>query len=316
MFRLFFTTVVVFCFTLLQCFAADNIVLRKEISVVRNNIFLGDICSFPSSGTNTAAEALKKLEVLSNLKPLGSVVIKKSFISSKLRRLGVNVSITGSDEVRVFRRGKLWTAKMFEQRALDIILTALDGDPGKPSIEFLNKFRPMALSVEPSIVNVFPYKWKPYGVFALRFDFMDGGKKSASQTVSIRLDRKVLVSVLSRDLTKNETISETSIETIPVFASKLPNRAILDLSEYIGWKLRNAASRGSIIRKRQLQKVYLVKRGELVNIFAENFGISLSAKGYAKKDGAKRDLIPVQNVTSGKVILGKVLGKNTVQVIF
>lgn len=84
----------------------------------------------------------------------------------------------------------------------------------------------------------------------------------------------------------------------------------------IGKKARITIRANQPVRADQVEKVPLVKSGQIVTIIAENGVIKISVSGKAHSSGAEGDIIRVQNLTSLKEIPAKVIDASTVQVAF
>ncbi len=98
--------------------------------------------------------------------------------------------------------------------------------------------------------------------------------------------------------------------------SSAPARICRSLSEVIGKKVR-IAMRGNLpVRSDFLEKVPLVKNGQLVTIIAENDVMRVTATGKAMNSGAEGDLVMVRNLSSNKDIPARVVDADTVKVDF
>ncbi len=94
------------------------------------------------------------------------------------------------------------------------------------------------------------------------------------------------------------------------------NRASRKLEEIVGKKARTTLRANQPVRTDQVEKVPLIKSGQIVTIIAENEVIKVSVTGKARSSGAAGDIIIVQNQNSFKEIPAKVLNATTVQVAF
>jgi len=88
------------------------------------------------------------------------------------------------------------------------------------------------------------------------------------------------------------------------------------LDAVIGKKARITLRANQPVRTDQVEKVPLIKSGQMVTIIAENGVMKISVTGKAHSSGAEGDLIRVQNLTSLKEIPARVIDATTVQVAF
>ncbi len=88
------------------------------------------------------------------------------------------------------------------------------------------------------------------------------------------------------------------------------------LDAVIGKKARITLRGNQPVRADQVEKVPLIKSGQMVTIVAENGVMKISVTGKAHSSGAEGDIIRVQNLTSLKEIPARVIDATTVQVAF
>ncbi len=88
------------------------------------------------------------------------------------------------------------------------------------------------------------------------------------------------------------------------------------IDDVIGKRTRTTLRSNQPVRADQVEKVPLVKTGQMVTIVAENEVLKISVSGKARSAGAEGDTIRVQNLTSLKEIPARVISATTVQVAF
>lgn len=98
--------------------------------------------------------------------------------------------------------------------------------------------------------------------------------------------------------------------------SNSSNRASRRIDDIIGKKARTTLKANQPVRTDQVEKVPLIKSGQMVTIIAENEVMKVSVAGKARSSGAEGDIITVQNQNSFKEIPARVLNATTVQVAF
>lgn len=106
------------------------------------------------------------------------------------------------------------------------------------------------------------------------------------------------VIVQKREITQNSHLAERSLDAV------------------IGKKTRTTIRSNQPVRADQLEKIAVVKSGQMVTIIAETGVLKISVTGKARSSGAEGDIIRVQNLTSLKEIPARVIDANTVQVSF
>lgn len=89
---------------------------------------------------------------------------------------------------------------------------------------------------------------------------------------------------------------------------------ITQLSDAVGKALRQPLSAGQVLRSSALHEVYLVHRGQMLEVQVQGTGFHISTEGQALGDGASGQTVRIRTAT-GKVLTGVVLGNGTVQVM-
>ncbi|MSN25025.1 MAG: flagellar basal body P-ring formation protein FlgA [Geobacter sp.] len=88
------------------------------------------------------------------------------------------------------------------------------------------------------------------------------------------------------------------------------------IEEIAGKKSRTTLKANQPVRADQVEKMPLIKSGQLVTIIAENEVMKVSVAGKARSSGAEGDIIMVQSQSSYKEIPARVISATTVQVAF
>jgi flagella basal body P-ring formation protein FlgA len=110
-----------------------------------------------------------------------------------------------------------------------------------------------------------------------------------------------------------EVVSETFFEKVP--------RDILGLSPdtYMSQELpkdtvlKSSVASGNVLRQASMNEKLLVKRGTMVDVEYRKGGVFVAIKGQALSDGARGELIPVQNINSQKKLYARVMTETTLQ---
>ena len=94
------------------------------------------------------------------------------------------------------------------------------------------------------------------------------------------------------------------------------SRVYRKIEEIAGKRARSTIKANQTIRPDQVEKVPLIKSGQMVTIIAENALLKISVAGKARSSGAEGDIIIVQNQNSLKEIPARVISATTVQIAF
>ncbi len=134
------------------------------------------------------------------------------------------------------------------------------------------------------------------------------------KTLSIPVKyRKVSYVVFSKtDIRKGEYITRDKVY-LKKYAGRT-NHMFTDLKEVIGQKARINIRKDTPLKEYMLVPDFLVLRGSNVKIIYNRGVIHIELLGKALENGKLNQIIKVRNISSGKVIPCKVIGRN--QVLF
>ena len=117
------------------------------------------------------------------------------------------------------------------------------------------------------------------------------------------------VAVASKTIPAGYLISEDHLKLQKV-DYKVPNDAISDLSGLQHLAANRLIHPGSVLRKRDLKKAKLVRRGEEVILSAGSDRYSIETTATALQDGYFGDQIKLKNINSNQVVRAVVSGSN------
>lgn len=133
----------------------------------------------------------------------------------------------------------------------------------------------------------------------------------ASARVEVMLD--VLVS--KRPLMRHQILMPEDLGTARIALSKAPvDRLPTDTVRSLRAAVRIPAGRP--ITRRMVEAIPVIHRGDRVTLLAQGPGLRITAQGEAREDGAPEGAIQVLNLTSRRMVQGRVLDAGTVEVGF
>jgi flagellar basal body P-ring formation protein FlgA len=118
-------------------------------------------------------------------------------------------------------------------------------------------------------------------------------------------------------LLKNGTIiAPDDIEFFQVDEFREGKRAFIDPDEVIGLKVVRNIEKNKVIKLNMVRKPVLVKQGDHVLIMAKMGVMKITTPGVAKEKGFRGSMIRVLNAKSKKVVYGRVVDSNIIEVNF
>lgn len=138
--------------------------------------------------------------------------------------------------------------------------------------------------------------------------------KNLSIPVEVEALAEMVVSL--RPLERGDVIGAGDVALQKRDLATAPGKVCRELEQVVGKKVRVAVRGNAPVRGDYLEKVPLVKYGQLVTIIAENGSLRVTAAGKTKGAGAEGDTVIVQNLSSKKDVHARVVDSGTVAVDF
>ncbi len=163
---------------------------------------------------------------------------------------------------------------------------------------------------------VAPQKWEGWGQITVTVLARQNNRLLSN--IPVRIDVAALADavVSLRQIEHGRTIAADDLTLQKCELTQSSHLGIRSLDEAVGKKARTTIRANQQVRTDQVEKIPLIKSGQLVTIIAENEVLKLSVSGKANSSGAEGDIIRVQNLTSLKEIPAKVINGSTVQIAF
>lgn len=163
---------------------------------------------------------------------------------------------------------------------------------------------------------VAPQQWEGWGNISVAVLARQNDK--VLRNIPVRLDVEALADtvVTLQQINYGELISAADVVLQKREITYNSHLAARTIDEVVGKKSRTTLRANQPVRADQVERVPLIKSGQIVTIIAENEVLKISVSGKARSSGAEGDMIRVQNLTSLKEIPARVIDASTVQVAF
>ena len=146
--------------------------------------------------------------------------------------------------------------------------------------------------------------------------FSLNGKRLGVARIWGYVDAKVKVVVAARPIPNKAILTKADLKLEEKRLSRLPQGVILNIKEALGKEVRMSLKPGRVLLKSQITEPPLIRRGQVVVIVARGKNIVVKAKGIALQDGSLNQRIKVKNLSSKKIVWGKVVSPDEVEVMF
>jgi flagella basal body P-ring formation protein FlgA len=163
---------------------------------------------------------------------------------------------------------------------------------------------------------VAPDRWEGWGNGNLALLVRVDDRLERNVPIPVEVEALAEMVVAVRPLDRGEIISPSDVAVQKRTLSRNQGKLLTNIEEAVGKRTRLAIRGNNPIRADHLERVPLVKSGQMVTIIAENEALRISAPGKARSSGAEGDRVMVQNLSSHKEIPARVVDAATVKVDF
>jgi len=308
----------IFCLFIGMTQAANGLEIsfKQKASVDDSVIRLGDIADFDAETEMTRALAtftVSQAPAPGEKCVLRSLTIKENLVAGQ--SLSREIRWTGSPAVTVLRRG----IHIGAERISTIIAEFIKKNKTNlPEAEM--RFVPSSLPL-PFVL--------PTGELSYEVIPSDPGILGSSRfSIIFRVDRKVVKNMSVRgkiEALAHVVVAATTLQRGQILSAGQLTTRVLDIStmdkvgssvqELVGKKLRRSLRAGSPVLASMVEELPLVHRGERVKIVANAGPMHLTTLGLAYSDGILNQMIQVKNISSNKVIYGRVAAPGIVEVM-
>jgi len=225
----------------------------------------------------------------------------------------------------------LWAAKARVDRAGDQSVTAQKFEEaivGAITEQFGRRNHHVSFQV------LFPQKplSVPGGKLSLEVEQLSGGARMGRRAFRVRLfiqgqffkmvnvvgelKTQATVTTPTRWIKPKEVVMADDVMEMTVDLPSLMHDFVLEDGEVIGKQVLRPIPPRQPIRKAMLDDPPLVHKGDRVTIEVRQGGLLVQTVGFAKAAGKSGEAIPVQNQSSGREVIGRIMGSGLVEVGF
>ncbi len=148
----------------------------------------------------------------------------------------------------------------------------------------------------------------------VRFAIWDNGSSFGEFGEPIRMSHFINCFYTKNLASRGSKLLSQNFTDRPVDVLKQHVGAVPSGTDLKGYELGVNLRENSLLKWNHLTKVALVKKGEIVDVFASGNGIYISMKGMALENGVEGGIVKVRNLSSDKEFQAKVLNEKSVKV--
>lgn len=154
-------------------------------------------------------------------------------------------------------------------------------------------------------------KFEPtHSSFRIKIEYNNGTYDSISGKYILFAE----MPVAARLIKVGEIVQASDLSSVKARLDSIKKGFVVDEKQIVGMLAKKHIPAGTMFRSQDIASPPVVKVNDPVNIVYSSGAINLKTTGIAMGNGAVGDMIKVKNESSGVVVLGQIINKNTVQV--
>ena len=150
----------------------------------------------------------------------------------------------------------------------------------------------------------------------VRFSISSDGLDLGEWGYPVKCSQMVDVAVAKVPLNRGNRITPDLFSSSVMDALGSGANCVLSDARLNGYQVASSLKPGTVLKWSHLSKVTLVRKGQVVNVFASGKGIFVEMKGQAMEDGVEGSFVRIRNISSNREFQAKVLNENSVKVYF
>jgi flagella basal body P-ring formation protein FlgA len=304
---------------------AAEIRLRQQCTAQSTLVKLGDIAEVYSTDA-AQADALKRIELFPAPTADQPRIVRIAELQELMSLRGVNMAeprLSGFATVQITSEKKKveqplndLATKRVQRRVQEAIAKYLQEQSSisvQRTMEFeLTAAQQRAVSGTSSLkVRGGKAPWDGVQKFTLTVETADG---PFNFPVEARVKTPSMVVAAVRSLSRGAILRAGDLTMVNGNPGDGDNGSFASIEEVVGKQTTKVIADGKILTPDALQSPLMVRRGDVVTIYARTAGIRIHTTARAKDDGALGDLVSVESMTDRKQFTARVSGPREMEV--
>mgnify|MGYP003333322616 CR=1 FL=1 len=148
----------------------------------------------------------------------------------------------------------------------------------------------------------------------IRFSLWEAGQQIGLFSFPTRVSHLKDVYVTARSVTRGSKLRPTDFKLQRVDVLKHHANTVPSTTNLSSFELDTNLQPNTPLKWNHLSKTNLIRKGQVIDVYASGKGIYVTMKGLALEDGHMDSLVKVRNLSSDKEFHAKVLSENSVKV--
>lgn len=163
---------------------------------------------------------------------------------------------------------------------------------------------------------VAPQQWEGWGNANIAVIARQGSR--VVKNIPVRVEVEALADMVTsvHQIDHGTVITADDVVMKKLDITGVQGKYVEKISDVIGKKARSTFRPNTPLKLDQLEKVALIKPGQIVTVLAETGNMRITVVGKAKSGGAEGDTVNIQNIDSLKEFPARVIDAKTVAIVF
>ena len=311
------TSVLILCLCVLGAEAlAGEVIVRPRSDVDNLVVTLGDIADLEGF-RKSDRDVLQQIE-LGRAPTIGQRrIIPNAYLRSRVQRnLPAGSTLRLSKQTEVRRRDQTIDGQTIKRALTDAVegrLGDIMSDVARLTVPEQARIR---LPKSARIDIRFNQRQISDGALNVAIVIVDGMEEKLVRRTVVEVDRFTEVVVLNREGKRGTVVRASDLVLNRVASSSVPRNAVTRIDDAIGAVLKRGVRRGDTLQDNWLDIPPVVLRGQRVRLIAKRGLIQLSTLGETLSKGRSQELIRVRNLSSKKIVTGRVTADGNVEMEF
>jgi len=296
-----------------------KVVVNPANHVSGERVLIGDIARL-SGADAELIEQVQSVFIAKAPKPGKKVRLSRSFLVSRLHAKKIDVAsldISAPEQIVISRNSIEIAGENLSELARRFVLKHLPYDPKKAGI--FTRYAPESVFVSEGKVTytVFPRPKEDYlGLVPIQVIIKVNGREEKRVWVRLDVELPVPVVLAKHRIEPDTTIGPGDLYVAEKDLARLAGGAVTDPAQVIGMRARRPIAPNAVFRADMVEAELTLKRGDIITVVAGSGNLIATARGEVQEKGRKGDWVKVRNISSQRIIYGRVVDSNTVRVEF
>lgn len=297
-----------------------EITTYDKVEVSGPDILLGDIATFSGEDANRIYE-LKQLKIGNAANPGNSIVLTNELLGIRLTAAGGNyadVVWNVEQPITVITKSQMISSEMLAGLAKSYISEQLLGSGNDEKEYHVDGIDLPNAVIAPDGNLTFEVKL-PYGIkynapTNAMVNIYINDRLYNKSNVRFKVRAYEQVAVIGQTLPAKHLVTKEDLYLEKLDTSKLKPGYVTDIDTVLGLETRRTLQNGTPLNIYMLEKPVIIKQLAMINIISNVNGIMVKTSGQALQEGREGNSIRVKNISSNKVVVGKVIDGSTVEI--